>query len=172
MTACSAVVLCVDDVSLSSPCEQLTIDRSINTVITKAIEQVVLEDLQKIVQILGLADEKDMFSAILLYIEANPEIFKMIFSQNTTAHMACYGRIINIKQHTDSVLFSLKISDKCLPISFSPNSFTLISLFSSSSIILIWSDKRSMQTDRIFISKSMRSRGRSKTSVPPFSLYY
>lgn len=87
MTACSAVVLCVDDVSPSSPCEQLTIDRSINTVITKAIEQVVLEDLQKIVQILGLADEKDMFSAILLYIEANPEIFKMIFSQNTTAHI-------------------------------------------------------------------------------------
>lgn len=46
-----------------------------------------MEDLQKIVQILGLADEKDMFSAILLYIEANPEIFKMIFSQNTTAHI-------------------------------------------------------------------------------------
>lgn len=55
--------------------------------IYKQIEQVVLEDLQKTVQILGLADEKDMFSAILLYIEANPEIFKMIFSQNTTSHI-------------------------------------------------------------------------------------
>ena len=50
-------------------------------------EKVVLEDLEKIVQILGIADEKDMFGAILLYIEANPEVFKMIFNPNTTAHI-------------------------------------------------------------------------------------
>lgn len=50
-------------------------------------EQVVLEDLEKIVQILGMADEKDMFGAIFYYIEANPEIFKMIFNPNTTAHI-------------------------------------------------------------------------------------
>ena len=52
--------------------------------IYKQTEQVVLDDMGKIVQMLGMADEKDMFGAIFLYIEANPEIFKMIFSPNTT----------------------------------------------------------------------------------------
>ena len=55
--------------------------------IYKQTEQIVLSDLEKIVQKLGMADETDMFGAIFLYIEANPEIFKMIFSPNTTAHL-------------------------------------------------------------------------------------
>lgn len=55
--------------------------------IYKQTEEIVLSHLEKNVQKLGLADEADMFGAIFLYIEANPEIFKMILSPNTTAHL-------------------------------------------------------------------------------------
>lgn len=50
-------------------------------------EQAVLSDLERIVTELGLADEKDMFGAIFINIENNPELFKMIFSPNTTTHL-------------------------------------------------------------------------------------
>ncbi len=50
-------------------------------------EQAILKDLERIVTELGLADENDMLGAIFVNIEENPEIFKMIFSPNTTAHL-------------------------------------------------------------------------------------
>ncbi len=50
-------------------------------------ERDILSDLEKIVTELGLADEKEMFGAIFNNIEENPEIFKMIFSPNTTSHL-------------------------------------------------------------------------------------
>ena len=50
-------------------------------------EQAILKDLERIVTELGLADENDMFGAIFVNIEENPEIFQMIFSPNTTAHL-------------------------------------------------------------------------------------
>lgn len=59
---------------------------NVNDIYTQT-EQVVLTDLEKIVQVFGMADEKDMFGAIFLYIEDNPKIFKMIFSLNTTGHI-------------------------------------------------------------------------------------
>ena len=43
--------------------------------------------MERIVTELGLADENDMLGAIFVNIEENPEIFKMIFSPNTTAHL-------------------------------------------------------------------------------------
>ena len=50
-------------------------------------EQAVLKDLERILTELGSADEKDMFGAIFKNIEENPDIFKMIFSPNTTTHL-------------------------------------------------------------------------------------
>lgn len=55
--------------------------------IYRQTEQAVLTDLERIVTELGMADEKDMFGALFLNIEENPEIFKMIFSPHTTTHL-------------------------------------------------------------------------------------